>query len=832
MPPFIQCRQPPDDDWVTFDLAVLQTIAVRQPPNFEWTNFTIGSPGGAFLSFPTVADMAASVVTNVVDGSIAYCVAERLWFVIETSAEVPIRNVVVTSTDAARQWRQDVLPGVVYTGPARGGVGPADDMADANAVAAREFAPGGHRRNIRLLESPIPYWAAVPHVWQNGETFELNGQRLVADVAVSPFVMGTTAGTQYPIHVAVLRGAFSAIVTAGAAPALVRGDIVQIRDDPAYGYQQMMTVAGPPVADSGGYRIPFEQTTLVPYPVGTAIPTGGQVIIRTAVATHCRLLGRHEVTGVRAQLSGGALSGRLTGMQGACDCEISGIAFDDQNGIAEWATYVSEGGRDDRISDCLSECAPNTGKILTECCEGVVFEKIRTIGTNIYCELMLGGRVVECESFGGRDSASTFSPALGIRDCIASEVRGGTFANPTTDGIGILVEGGSDNICIKQAIGATTGGVNGSAVKVNTTGQVLLDQVDGFANGGGYAFNLAAAAQGSECRKCAAHDATIQNFLVETAQPWFWELNECISYGNASTLTKAFGLKSSCTIRDPKFVGSQHHFSLEITGIMVLVESLHNLADQGAGRYFAAFAAAATLEISDSNFNLANRPAIEADVASVLILRDSTITQTGAGGFVQFGTISVRELGRVNLTGIAVVGPTAQLSRGQVTLNGATPVFYAFPDIAADDIVRPIMVTPSTPGTAPAWSKVTAGTAVLTGTVDLTTLAYPADFGTKKIYVKVHGVVKHVTWANPANAGDVIIQLNAALAGVGVASLDGSNHLVIADNVSGPTSSVEADDDTMLVSVIGFTNGAPVYGNGVLVTGVAGDASVYQIEIG
>jgi hypothetical protein len=42
VPPFIKIRQPPDEAWVTFDLAVPSIIQVRQPPNFEWQPFTIG----------------------------------------------------------------------------------------------------------------------------------------------------------------------------------------------------------------------------------------------------------------------------------------------------------------------------------------------------------------------------------------------------------------------------------------------------------------------------------------------------------------------------------------------------------------------------------------------------------------------------------------------------------------------------------------------------------------------------------------------------------------------------------------------------------------------
>jgi hypothetical protein len=51
MPPFISMRQPPNDDWVVFDLAVVQTVAVRQPPDFQWVNITIGYPTG-FLPGP------------------------------------------------------------------------------------------------------------------------------------------------------------------------------------------------------------------------------------------------------------------------------------------------------------------------------------------------------------------------------------------------------------------------------------------------------------------------------------------------------------------------------------------------------------------------------------------------------------------------------------------------------------------------------------------------------------------------------------------------------------------------------------------------------------
>lgn len=110
-------------------------------------------------------------------------------------------------------------------------------------------------------------------------------------------------------------------------------------------------------------------------------------------------------------------------------------------------------------------------------------------------------------------------------------------------------------------------------------------------------------------------------------------------------------------------------------------------------------------------------------------------------------------------------------------------------------------------GRSQIYDVVSTSPATKTGSVDLTGLVYPADFGTKNITVTHGGVARLCTFASPANAGEVVSQLNAAIiAGFGsaviVASLDAAKYL----KLTGTTGSVMLTNGTLAAATVGFTS--------------------------
>jgi hypothetical protein len=221
--------------------------------------------------------------------------------------------------------------------------------------------------------------------------------------------------------------------------------------------------------------------------------------------------------------------------------------------------------------------------------------------------------------------------------------------------------------------------------------------------------------------------------------------------------------------------------------------------------------------------------------AAVICATDISGIGYDAGGlaFSMYFGAPVRLGGRVDFPGVGtILGASGYYNRGTVTLNGATVVPYLFPDLKGTDTIQLSRKTAGgTPGIAPTYT--TTLTSILTGTVDLTTLTYPADFGTKTIAARVDGTYCLVTFANPANAAAVVAAINARILAVcgsqkALASLNGSNYLIITNaNTSGV---VTITDGTLLAATIGHVSGA----NGcrsVNVTGTALDTSAYAIDI-
>jgi hypothetical protein len=112
--------------------------------------------------------------------------------------------------------------------------------------------------------------------------------------------------------------------------------------------------------------------------------------------------------------------------------------------------------------------------------------------------------------------------------------------------------------------------------------------------------------------------------------------------------------------------------------------------------------------------------------------------------------------------------------------------------------------------------------AVLTGSVDLTTLDYTpvtGDFDGNTITFTVSGVACLVTFVAPADAGAVVTQINAAIvaaagSATAVASLTPTtNHLVLTTAATGSTATLVCTSGSLAAATIGLTSGTSVAGS-------------------
>lgn len=145
-------------------------------------------------------------------------------------------------------------------------------------------------------------------------------------------------------------------------------------------------------------------------------------------------------------------------------------------------------------------------------------------------------------------------------------------------------------------------------------------------------------------------------------------------------------------------------------------------------------------------------------------------------------------------------GNVREVLRTETFLDGATSAVTVHDDGNGDNL---------SPYLDFAGGNFHKGPAVLTGTVDWSTLSYPADFGTNTLKITINGVLVTVTFANPGNAAAAIGAVNTALGVNGTAVLNGSNQPVITSALSGPSSSVEiTGSDTINHTTIGLALGA------------------------
>ncbi len=110
------------------------------------------------------------------------------------------------------------------------------------------------------------------------------------------------------------------------------------------------------------------------------------------------------------------------------------------------------------------------------------------------------------------------------------------------------------------------------------------------------------------------------------------------------------------------------------------------------------------------------------------------------------------------------------------------------------------------------------GPAILTGTVDWTTLTPATEFGVLTLVLLLNGATTvTVTWSTPADVATAIATLNSALGVNGTAVLNGSNQPVITTAVTGVTASIEVMTtgtiDGSTATGIGLPDNSYVSGN-------------------
>jgi len=150
-------------------------------------------------------------------------------------------------------------------------------------------------------------------------------------------------------------------------------------------------------------------------------------------------------------------------------------------------------------------------------------------------------------------------------------------------------------------------------------------------------------------------------------------------------------------------------------------------------------------------------------------------------------------------------GSVKEALRTEALLNGAVSAVTVVDDGDGDNL---------SPYLSFASANFRESAAALVGTVDWTTLTYPADFGVLTLDLSIDGTPITTTFASPANAAAAVAQLSAALTGVATAALNGSNQVVITSATVGAGSSVEVlGTGTITEATLGLAVGAIAVGS-------------------
>ncbi|MFO0587973.1 MAG: calcium-binding protein [Polyangiaceae bacterium] len=121
--------------------------------------------------------------------------------------------------------------------------------------------------------------------------------------------------------------------------------------------------------------------------------------------------------------------------------------------------------------------------------------------------------------------------------------------------------------------------------------------------------------------------------------------------------------------------------------------------------------------------------------------------------------------------------------------------------------------------------------AMKVGSVDLSTLTYPGDLDAKDIVFSWDGGSDQtVTFATPADAADVVAQINAVTTPTVVAALDQSNQLVLHAIVVGPSSQLKVNAGGSALAVVGISSGTVSGADGDDGAGGENDDVTYTVE--
>lgn len=435
---------------------------------------------------------------------------------------------------------------------------------------------------------------------------------------------------------------------------------------------------------------------------------------------------------------GASISGtcdRYFEIQGARRCMVRGWQVDDADGACGLVGSFDLGGEECLFQDVRLTCdgtpslAPmslggglmlegNEGSTIRNCYVHGYYYGLElwddtsgtiegcTVERPAYCGISLAAyqvdygchssRVVNCHLGGGQYGVQT---QLRATDCLIS---GSRFVGCS---YGVYLQGGANPTIRPTVVDCTTERCS-TGYQVDATGGACLNPLFrgctaiGTPNDGRTGFYLA---NGSNAR-----------------------LEHCRTEGLKDSAT----VLGPATLSDFEIVNGWNGLQIQHTAGLVLVSGLRAVS---TSVYFLIIQNAGRTALSDTVLPLSGYGAISmASATSVLHLRNVRSTGSAGANYACNGAVaaSIRLEGSVDFSSTANQYNAAQrLSRGTVTLNGASAVDYAFADIKAADTVRlQRMTAGGTPGAEPTYA-ITAGTKVaVTGTA-LDTSVYTLEIG-------------------------------------------------------------------------------------------------------
>lgn len=685
-----------------------------------------GGSGGSqnVLTFPTVAAMAASNVAGVVDGTLAFCIAERLWFRLATAAETVIRNVNVTSTGAGRQWLQDTLPGKVFFGPPRGAG--ADDAADYNALAAYEAS--NQARQIWMIPGHGPYAWQVTGLVPTDHQLWMNNARIVSTLnpaaPTNVFLFGVTYGAVTQTTAVAKTDRYQVQVNDNAG--IVDGALLWLEQGTvSYGHGQIVTVDGAPTGAAGAWLVTIKEPLLVDY------PNPSRVTVVTTRTERAEIHGPGSISGTAGD--------RLVMFTGAKDCRIFDMDIDDTDGHAVFSVAFNQGAENcaaERVRVRYPNSVGSWGAYLAEGCVScdLVDPELYAPGatTGILWELPLGNRI-------DRGQITVADNALNLRAPKYCELRGGTYSSNNGNGATVQAD------AIIKLLGAKVLGAH----KVNCSGLVVTPSaaptvLQAFVHAemchleggsfGAYATGPGAHLTTVDCTGVASVDATTNgDAFGVSSSVGSWQVEHVRPTAQSPLLGACFNLGAATRIVDPRKHPDSVGHDFIWNNCELKLEKLRNWTET-AGKYFGQSTGAAPIfTMIDCEPTIVGGTFYGILVNSTKLLCRWTDVRWSGLNCVVFqnapaGGVTVRMVGQVSLGNLAgwenPFSGNIYLSRGQVQLNGAAAVPVVFADLNPIDSVKLTPVTyAGTPGLFPTVAK-TAGTGFAVTGVALDTSTY------------------------------------------------------------------------------------------------------------